>query len=144
MSRYAEALLRAEEEASIIADAIRAIPPPVVELPQIPAPPSPPAPPAPPSLVYRDYLTEAQLSNKGVVNAATPVEVDVLALIARRARNGFVYSETGTLLVSINDKSPIFVKASDFLNIGELRLEVERMRIEAEGVGDLSFRLMLV
>jgi len=64
MSRYAEGLLRAEEEARIIADAIRAIPPPVIELPQIPAPPPSPAPPAAAAAVptgaiqpYRELVT---------------------------------------------------------------------------------------
>lgn len=94
--------------------------------------------------VFRDYLTEDQLDDKGVVNAATPVEIEVLELMGRRARYGFVYSETGTLNVKINDKAPIPVKAADFLNLADMHLEVEKMRIETESVADITFRLLLV
>ncbi|MBA7684305.1 hypothetical protein ES703_92698 [subsurface metagenome] len=93
---------------------------------------------------FRDYLTEDQLDNKDVVNAETPVELEVLELMGRRARFGFVYSETGTINLRINDRAPIPVKAADFLNLGNLRLEIEKMRIETESVADITFRLLLV
>lgn len=93
---------------------------------------------------FRDYLTEDQLDNKGVVNAATPVQIEVLEIMGRRARFGFVYSETGTLNIKINNKSPIPVKAADFLPLGDLRLEIEEMRIETDSVADITFRLLLV
>lgn len=93
---------------------------------------------------FSDYLTEDQLDNKDVVNAATPVEIEVLEIMGRRAKFGFVYSETGTLNVRINDKAPIPVKAADFLPLGDLRLEIEKMRIETDSVADITFRLLLV
>jgi len=93
---------------------------------------------------FRDYLTEDQLDNKDVVNAATPVEIEVLEIMGRRARFGFVYSETGTINLRINDRAPIPVKAADFLNLGDLRLEIEKMRIETESVAPITFRLLLV
>ena len=93
---------------------------------------------------FRDYLTEDQLDNKDAVNEATPVEIEVLEIMGRRARFGFIYSETGTINVRINDRAPIPLKAADFLNIGDLRLEIEKMRIETESVADITFRLLLV
>jgi len=93
---------------------------------------------------FRDYLTEDQLDNKNAVKLATPVEIEVYEIMGRRARFGFVYSETGTINVKINDKAPIPVKAADFLHLGDLRLEIEKMRIETESVGDITFRLLLV
>lgn len=94
--------------------------------------------------VFRDYLTEDQLDNKDVVNAATPVEIEVLEIMGRRARYGFIYSETGTINVRINDRAPIPVKAADFLPLGDLRLEIEKMRIDTESGADITFRLLLV
>jgi len=98
-----------------------------------------------PGIEYlRDYLTEDQLDNKNLVNLATPVDIEVLEIMGRRARFGFIYSETGTINVRFNDRAPIPVKAADFLNLGDLRLEVEKMRIETESVADIMFRLLLV
>lgn len=94
--------------------------------------------------VFRDYLTEDQLDNKDVVNAATPVEIEVLELMGRRARYGYVYSETGVLIIKINDGAPIPLKAADFLNLEDQHLEVEKLRIETESVVDITFRLLLV
>lgn len=94
--------------------------------------------------VYRDYLTEDQLDNKNVVNDAAPVDIEVLELMGRRARYGYVYSETGTLNVRINDRAPIPLKAADFLSLIDLHLEVEKMRIDTESVADITFRLLLV
>lgn len=94
--------------------------------------------------VFRDYLTEDQLDNKDVVNAASPVEIEVLEIMGRRARYGYVYSETGILNVRINDRAPIPLKAADYLSLGDMHLEVEKMRIETESVTDILFRLLLV
>lgn len=94
--------------------------------------------------IYRDYLTEDQLDNKDVVSVAAPVEIEVLELMGRRARYGYVYSETGVLNVKINDRAPIPLKAADFLSLVDLHLEVEKMRIETESVADITFRLLLV
>lgn len=94
--------------------------------------------------VYRDYLTEDQLDNKDVVNAASPVEIEVLEIMGRRARYGYVYSETGVLNVMINDRAPIPLKAADFLSLIDLHLEVEKMRIDTESAADITFRLLLV
>lgn len=94
--------------------------------------------------VYRDYLTEDQLDNKDVVSAAAPVEIEVLEIMGRRARYGYVYSETGVLNVRINDRAPIPLKAADFLSLIDLHLEVEKMKIDTESVADITFRLLLV
>jgi hypothetical protein len=94
--------------------------------------------------VFREYMTEDQLDNKGVVNKATPVDIEVLATLGRTAKYGFVYSETGTIILKINDKSPIPVKVADFFDIGAQHLEVEKLRIETDSVADLTFRMLLV
>lgn len=94
--------------------------------------------------VFRNYISEDQLKDKDVVNAATPVDIEVLETLGRRARYGFVYSETGTLIVKINEGAPIPLKAADFLNLWDQHLEIEKMRIETESVADITFRLLLV
>jgi len=94
--------------------------------------------------LFKDYLTEDQLDRKGLVNEANPVLIEVLEIMGRRAKYGYVYSETGTINVKINDGAPIPVKAADFLPIFDLNLEIEKMRIETTSAVDLSFRLLLV
>lgn len=94
--------------------------------------------------IYRDYMTEDQLDNKDAVSAATPVEIEVLELMGRRAKYGYVYSETGTLNVKINDRAPIPLKVADFLSLADLHLEVEKLRIDTESVSAITFRLLLV
>jgi len=91
-----------------------------------------------------DYMTEDQLERKNLVNVAQPVIIDVLSTMGRTARFGYLYSETGTINVKVNDGAPIPLKAADFLSLGDLGLEIEKMRIETTSAVDLEFRLLLV
>lgn len=93
---------------------------------------------------YANYMTEDQLENKGVVNEANPVIIEVLETLGRKARYGFIYSETGTITVKINEQAPIPLKAADFLNLADQHIEVEKLRIETTSVVDVYFRMLLV
>lgn len=94
---------------------------------------------------YKTYMSEDQLENKGVVNKANPVDIEVFETLGRTAKYGFIYSETGTLIVKVNEGgAPIPLKAADFFDIHDQHLEVEKLRIETESVADITFRLLLV
>jgi len=93
---------------------------------------------------FRDYMTEDQLERKGLVSETTPVSIEVLETMGRRARYGYIYSETGTINIKINDGAPIPLKAADFLSLIDQGLEIEKLRIETASVADLSFRMLLV
>jgi len=108
----------------------------------VPLPPG--VPPVPTVEVFRNYMSEDQLDNKGVVNKATPVDIEVYEILGRNAKYGFIYSETGTIILKFNNGSPIPLKVADFFDIHDQHLEVEKLRIETESVADLTFRLLLV
>jgi len=94
--------------------------------------------------LFKDYMTEDLLERKGFISETTPVHIEVLEQMGRGAKYGFIYSETGTINVKINDGSPIPLKAADFLPLHDQGLEIEKLSIETTSVADISFRLLLV
>lgn len=93
---------------------------------------------------YTKYMTEKSLPGAGSVSSKTPVDQDISKILGRKARYGYIYSETGTLIIKINSGAQITLKAADFFDIHDQHLEVEKLRIETESVVDIIFRLLLV
>ena len=104
------------------------------------APPDGVVPPA--VEVYKNYMSEVQLDAKGVVNAATPIDIEVLETLGRTSKYGFIYSETGTLILKFNEGgAPVPLKAADFFDIHDQHLEIEKLRIAREAASILTSKL---
>lgn len=93
---------------------------------------------------HTDYMTEKGITGKGSVSSGSPVDEDIVDILGRKARYGYIYSETGTITVQLNNGAEIPLKVSDSLNLVDLHLEVERLQITTTSATALTYRLLFV
>jgi len=93
---------------------------------------------------HTDYMTEKGITGQGSVSSGSPVDSDIVDILGRKPRYGYIYSETGTITVKLNNGADIPLKVSDSLNLVDLHLEVERLQITTTSATALTYRLLFV